>query len=44
MDKKKHGNEFIIEADSARGINLISWTLKSNGEKVLNYAYTLTGG
>lgn len=38
------GNEFIIETNNSKGFDYIKWTLKSNGEIALDYAYTLKTG
>ncbi|APY11626.1 hypothetical protein BWZ22_10395 [Seonamhaeicola sp. S2-3] len=40
----KTGDAFIIEANHSKGFDYLKWTLKSNGEIALDYAYTLASG
>ncbi len=38
------GDAWVIETNNSKGFDYIKWTLKPNGEVLLDYAYTLDAG
>lgn len=44
VKRYQEGANWIIESKDSRGFDYIKWTLKPNGEMLLDYAYTLNGG